>query len=362
VGLQLALGTWDSYWRHTPLGWAVTVAVVGSLVSCAVLVGRDPTTLPTHQAPRLWAVGPFLALGAMMLANPAFAASQSGTPLALAGPVHGLGLLLASWTVTRPRRPAVTAARGASRTRAVALVLFVAGALGLAGPGAFNGFLVLLGLAGAQVTAASMLSTALEPGAGTSPAGPAGAEPAAVPLRVAASACLVGLGTVLPLLVYQVAYDLPLGFSNQLVPVATAAALSMAGLCRPSAAVCPGSCLSRPAGRTLFAASGALVLAGTVVADSAWVATSRTGVRQEPGDGSGVVVSWNVHYGVSAAGTVDPEAIASTIEAQDPDAVLLQEVSRGWVMGGGVDMAPGCRTGWADSSHSLRRRTASSVT
>jgi endonuclease/exonuclease/phosphatase family metal-dependent hydrolase len=51
------------------------------------------------------------------------------------------------------------------------------------------------------------------------------------------------------------------------------------------------------------------------------------------------VLSWNLHYGVSSAGSVDLEAVARTIEAHDPDAVLLQEVSRGWVQGGGVDMA-----------------------
>ena len=55
--------------------------------------------------------------------------------------------------------------------------------------------------------------------------------------------------------------------------------------------------------------------------------------------GSGVVMSWNLHYGVSSAGSVDLETTARTIEAQNPDAVLLQEVSRGWVLGGGVDMA-----------------------
>jgi endonuclease/exonuclease/phosphatase family metal-dependent hydrolase len=52
-----------------------------------------------------------------------------------------------------------------------------------------------------------------------------------------------------------------------------------------------------------------------------------------------VVLSWNLHYGVTPEGAVDLEGVARTIEAQDPDAVLLQEVSRGWVQGGGVDMA-----------------------
>jgi endonuclease/exonuclease/phosphatase family metal-dependent hydrolase len=52
-----------------------------------------------------------------------------------------------------------------------------------------------------------------------------------------------------------------------------------------------------------------------------------------------VVLDWNLHYGVAADTAVDLEQIARTIEQQRPDVVLLQEVARGWVLGGGVDMA-----------------------
>ena len=51
------------------------------------------------------------------------------------------------------------------------------------------------------------------------------------------------------------------------------------------------------------------------------------------------LVDWNLHYGVSPLTAVDLEGIAATIEAQDPDVVTLQEVERGWVFGGGADMA-----------------------
>jgi endonuclease/exonuclease/phosphatase family metal-dependent hydrolase len=92
----------------------------------------------------------------------------------------------------------------------------------------------------------------------------------------------------------------------------------------------------------LLAVSGAVVLVGTVIAGASWtlnrqsaqLATTRPTVA-----GNGAVMSWNLHYGVSPAGSVDLEATARTIDAQNPDAVLLQEVSRGWVLGGGVDMA-----------------------
>ena len=51
------------------------------------------------------------------------------------------------------------------------------------------------------------------------------------------------------------------------------------------------------------------------------------------------LVDWNLHYGVSPLTAVDLEGIAATIEAEDPDVVTLQEVQRGWVFGGGSDMA-----------------------
>jgi endonuclease/exonuclease/phosphatase family metal-dependent hydrolase len=54
---------------------------------------------------------------------------------------------------------------------------------------------------------------------------------------------------------------------------------------------------------------------------------------------TGRILSWNLHYGVGPTGAVDLEAVAQAIEAHNPDVVLLQEVSRGWVQGGGVDMA-----------------------
>jgi endonuclease/exonuclease/phosphatase family metal-dependent hydrolase len=91
----------------------------------------------------------------------------------------------------------------------------------------------------------------------------------------------------------------------------------------------------------LLIVGGALVLVGTAITGGAWVRNQQSGVaaagRQVPGTSQ--VLTWNLHYGVSPPGSVDLEATARTIEQHNPDAVLLQEVSRGWVLGGGVDMA-----------------------
>ncbi|MFL6064224.1 MAG: endonuclease/exonuclease/phosphatase family protein [Friedmanniella sp.] len=331
VGLQLALLTWDAFWRHTVLGWTVTVAVVAVLVGSAVLAGRDPETSTHRTIGRLWALGPLLALAAMMLANPAFAASQSGLPLRLAGPLHAGGLLLAGALVLLrpPRRAAVQAAL---------LVLAVACGLRLGGVVPGDGVLVLVALLVAQLAAVGLLGAALQPAEDADLQSSRRAAPGPVPLLLPANASLVGMLTIAPLLLYQLHYDVPLGVPNDLVIVLTAAALAGAGL-RPSRSA--GEPLGVPPTARLLAGCAAAALIGSGVAITGWpgerpaAAAAVTGAAQ----GSGVVLTWNVHYGVSPEGSVDLEVVARTIEAQDPDVVLLQEVSRGWVQGGGVDLA-----------------------
>jgi endonuclease/exonuclease/phosphatase family metal-dependent hydrolase len=50
------------------------------------------------------------------------------------------------------------------------------------------------------------------------------------------------------------------------------------------------------------------------------------------------VATYNLHNGFDTEGRLGMEAIASVIEEIDPDIVALQEVSRGWVISGRLDM------------------------
>ncbi len=50
------------------------------------------------------------------------------------------------------------------------------------------------------------------------------------------------------------------------------------------------------------------------------------------------VMTYNVHNGFNAAGRLDLETLAQVIEAQQPDIIAWQELSRGWVVNGSVDM------------------------
>ncbi len=51
------------------------------------------------------------------------------------------------------------------------------------------------------------------------------------------------------------------------------------------------------------------------------------------------IVDYNIHNGFTMAGTLDLEALAQMILSQQADIVAVQEVSRGWVINGSVDMA-----------------------
>jgi endonuclease/exonuclease/phosphatase family metal-dependent hydrolase len=326
VSLQLLLRTWDAVWRHTPLGWAATAVVVTALVGAALLARRDAAGTGPARLGRLWALGPLLALAAMMLANPAFAAAQSGLPLALAGPLHAAGLLLAGWVVLHRRSPARWGA-------AVLLVLGVTAGLTLGGVFALDGGVVLAALLLAQLTAVRLLAAALEPSEARMPRNGG-------MLAAAAAASLVGVTTIAPLLVYQLDYDVPLGVPNELALILTAAALGLAGLRRAGDRA--EATAREPGSHRLVAAAGAVVLLGAAVVAVPGLgerAVRAAATAPTAAADSGVVLSWNLHYGVTPEGAVDLEDVARTIEAQHPDAVLLQEVSRGWVQGGGVDMA-----------------------
>lgn len=50
------------------------------------------------------------------------------------------------------------------------------------------------------------------------------------------------------------------------------------------------------------------------------------------------VMSYNLHQGVDIGGTLGMEALAQVIEKENPDILALQEVARGWVVAGSVDM------------------------
>lgn len=324
VGLQLVLGTWDAVWRDSWTGWVVAVVLALAVVGTArgLVAFTTPDEQATGRPRRLWALGLFLALAAMIVANPAFVASQSGVALGWAGLVVVVANALGAWSLLRADPWSAGVRVGA----AVLLVAGVACALWLTGIAALVAVVVL------QLCVGIVLSAAL------SAHRPA---PRGIP-RTGAATVVVGLGTIGPLLLYMLDYDVPLPVDNVWVVVLAAVGLALSGLRRRTPGAVPA--LTSPdrmparlsSVRLLILPAIVLALLGLVPST-----TSTTGadVPARAADDEITLVDWNLHYGVSPLTAVDLEGIAATIEQQDPDVVTLQEVERGWVFGGGADMA-----------------------
>ncbi|WP_456823291.1 endonuclease/exonuclease/phosphatase family protein [Cellulomonas sp. P5_E12] len=324
VGLQLVLGTWDAVWRDSWTGWVV--AVVLALAVVATARGLVAFTTPDEQATgrprRLWALGLYLALAAMIVANPAFVASQSGVALGWAGLGVVVANALGAWSLLRANPWSAGVRVGA----AVLLVAGVACALWLTGIAALVAVLVL------QLCVGIVLSAAL------SAHRPA---PRGIP-RTGAATLVVGLGTIGPLLLYMLDYDVPLPVDNVWVVILAAIGLALSGLRRRTPGAVPA--LTSPDRMpTRLSSVRLLILPAIVLALLGLIpSTISTAGADVPARAAGddlTLVDWNLHYGVSPLTAVDLEGIAATIEQQDPDVVTLQEVERGWVFGGGADMA-----------------------
>jgi len=343
AALTLAWSTWDPVWRPGVVAWVTPVLLGGA----AVLLARGLRRLPAAPAVRgLWLLGPFVGLAVMTVANPAFLASQTGLPLWVAGPLLLVPAVLVAVVLVlpvarTPRTPAWT-----DGLLVVVLGSASAGVFAAAtwphDPGAWRTVLVCLSLLVLAVGAPLALARAL-----TRPVHDQSAA------RLAGAAACAGLGVIVPLLVYQLDYDVPLGVPNAVVPVLVAVLLSlMAARARSraraserDAAGTDGTVELSTVGAPLRAQlvlvtlTCALLVVGTAVV----LPSSGTGTpadeRPPVADGTLQVLDWNLHYGVSTGPGVDLDEMVDVIAGSGAQLVTLQEVSRGWVMGGGSDMA-----------------------
>ncbi|MFF3062983.1 endonuclease/exonuclease/phosphatase family protein [Oerskovia sp. NPDC057915] len=344
AGVSLLHGTWDAYWRTGLLSWVAPLALGGLAVVSAWLLRRDAAA---PGARGIWVLGPYLALGVMVFGNPAFVASQTGLPLSVAaGAVALMALMVGLTTVrgtARSSRPGGNAVLSVVGRWAdlVALVAFALVVFVL--PGRTEvlddllAWAILVCVVGLAVASTDAVVHAL-----TRPAREIGW------LRLAGASTAVGLGLILPLLVYQLDYDVPLPVPNASVPVLVALVIGVAGLRRTRP-------LPQAAAGTLAAARVAppsvrvaLPVVAAVVALTAGGAVAQLldlPDRDGPAGGAAadeqglVVLDWNLHYGVSATPSVELDDVAATIRDSGAHVVTLQEVSRGWVLGGGIDMA-----------------------
>lgn len=329
LAIRVGFGSWDLIFRPGVLPWLLVLLIGGVAAGAAAARGSGPDSAAASgsvPAGPAAAVGPYLALYLMAYGSGPIVAAHAGVSLPLATGVLIVAAAAGIELVRRTRLPGGTGAIPepdrwfAGLLALLALTSAVAAAYWLAGP------VVLLAVVVAALAAAVLLARALTPRPGRVTSRPA--------VTAAVAAGLAGLGYLLPVMVYQVHYDLEFPFDNRYALLAAAVLLGAAGLgARPGEREADRSgLLARPAAVSVAAALAVLVPLAVAVTGPAVPAPQQSGATVR-------LMSWNVMYGRHHTdGTVDPAAVAAAVAAVDPDVLLLQEVSRGWPIGGGTDL------------------------
>jgi endonuclease/exonuclease/phosphatase family metal-dependent hydrolase len=324
VGLALdalikgAAGTLDLSW--TPALGAVVVVL--ALVTVTLwLIALEPTPLRTAPSDVSWSralpligLGPFFLIQALLVLNQGWVAQVSGIPSSTASAVILLGLL------------AMAAGAGMAFARPSLHRVLVAALAGL-----------LLFLAVPRTVQLSaylpvvVLLIQFTLGWGLGLIALRGAEP--IRTGVGRTSTSMTLGMLLYLLlafVYYVSFDIAL-------PIPRGWVVPLASLVFAAAMIAAvGGSAGRTAQRdlTAVAVTGVLAAIGVVVA----LLLPRLAAPAEAATPTGRVMTFNIHSAFDRSGRLDPEEIARVIEARQPDVVALQEVSRGWLIDGSVDL------------------------
>jgi len=299
--------TYDAAWQQGLAPLLVSVGLVGVQFVAAAASARGALPVVDQSAAFPWgAVGAFLFLESMLFANVARAAtlSESSLPVSFAWitSAQSLGLLVAVWA---PHR---------SRIRAAMTSVLLAVAIALADLGAVAHMATIVGQ-----PALALLFCRMATGERAD-------------LRASWRSCaLVGLTFATLVGVWFAPLGVALVFSGSAV-------LVLGGL-----VVATYALISRPDGsfretEVATATSGIalLLFAAPLGVALRW---SEPVVRTKDGTHSTRIVTYNGHKGFNTDGRLDLEAIAAVIEAEHPDAVALQEVSRGQITESNVDMA-----------------------
>ena len=307
VSLHAAFGTRDLHW-----GGSTANFVAGALVGVGIVVLLRDRSAIEEPGPALGllAWGPILFLQLELLGNVARLSARTALPTCLSGVMIAAGFAVAA-TLGLP----LARARGLPRFAlpllagacSVAAVLNAETTGGLAAP--------LLWIA--QLAAAVLLIRALDVREGHPSHG----------IRAAS----MGMGSLLLIVLLflrYARYDLPIPLSPFAGKLVAVAVLFVAALSRRAADDISGS----PMRGWAAAACMALALLPLV-----------RGVPKSPpppmrGDGTAVVVSFNLHAGFDERGGWAFDRMIRSLREQGPDVAALQEVSRGWVINGCADL------------------------
>lgn len=145
-----------------------------------------------------------------------------------------------------------------------------------------------------------------------------------------------GIGWVLFMVLiflFYAGYDLPLPFPNSLITNFAFLLCFLAGLMAMLAF--PATTIAHKLPLTHSLGLAAVILIALVgFKYLTWQTPEPVAATGQPLR----IMTYNLHNGVNPQGQLDLEALAQTIEAENPDVVALQEVSRGWIINGSTDM------------------------
>jgi endonuclease/exonuclease/phosphatase family metal-dependent hydrolase len=329
IAINGAFGTYDTVWQIEPLPVLLTLLLV--IIQLVLLLGIIPTTKTTSAKPRTtkinrismarsftWlAIGPFLFLELAVFQNIPRLAALTDWPLPIGFGLTLLaqlaGLAAAAYLLSKPWRMLWPWAAAAG------ILLPAALALGYQKPAALIAPMFLVG----QVLL-SMLIVMVLIGITTSTG------------KTQRSGVWIanGIGMALFLvliLAYYAVYDISLPYNNAALEPIAGGIVAACAICalifwQQEIKVDP---------KLWLAPVFALILLILPLAQ-AIIWRTPTAVT---GQGFPVrIMTYNLHNGFNTKGKLDIEEIAQVIENNNPDIVALQEVSRGWVVSGRVDM------------------------
>jgi len=319
TALQGAGGTVHLNWigGTGPLLVSVTLglAALALLASQPTQAGQAADDTPWSEALPIVAVGPFLLLQMLILQNPGWVAEIGAVDSRLASLIVVAGnlLILAGLFLG-----CMHARQGPLFALAVSIVLLLASSY-IQLPS--RALLLLLPLV--QVALGWALGRLL----------PIGAAAVRRPITATTVALSLGMWLFLGLLfAYYASFVLDLPIPHTAIPPISAGII---GLClffarRPRPSQAAKTRLEPP----LFVATLALTLLPAMAWNDAQV---RPRPPRAPDDPL-TVITYNIHSGFAVDGRQSLEAIARVIEASGADVVALQEISRGWLISGAVDM------------------------
>ena len=145
-----------------------------------------------------------------------------------------------------------------------------------------------------------------------------------------------GIGMVLMvvlLFAYYAVYDLRLPFNNQILLLAAFLLIALFGSPALLHYWRKGTTIDQQAARILTFAVLAALLIPIIIGF-----IQKMPDPEDLGDRPLRVMTYNIHFGTNPEGQIDLESLAQIIEAEQPDILGLQEVSRGWVINGSADM------------------------